>query len=141
MRRMCPHRESLDAFANPSLVADWQRLIAIRDEVNRALESARQAKTIGTSLGAQVTLRARGDSLTLLDKYRNELPMLFIASQVTVTEAPGQGDAVELTVSRAEGVKCARCWRIVPEVSSESGSEGLCSRCVEAIEANGGIAA
>ena len=136
-----PSRESLDAFANPSLVADWQRLIAIRDEVNRALESARQAKTIGTSLGAQVTLRARGDSLTLLDKYRNELPMLFIASQVTVTEAPGQGDAVELTVSRAEGVKCARCWRIVPEVSSESGSEGLCSRCVEAIEANGGIAA
>ena len=136
-----PSRESLDAFANPSLVADWQRLIAIRDEVNRALESARQAKTIGTSLGAQVTLRARGDSLTLLDKYRDELPMLFIASQVTVTEAPGQGDAVELTVSRAEGVKCARCWRIVPEVSSESGSEGLCSRCVEAIEANGGIAA
>ena len=58
---------SLDAFADPSLVADWQRLIAIRDEVNRALESARQAKTIGTSLGAQVTLRARGESLTLLD--------------------------------------------------------------------------
>jgi isoleucyl-tRNA synthetase len=136
-----PSRKSLDAIANPTLIADWQRLIAIRDEVNRALESARQAKTIGTSLGAQVTLRARGETLTLLEKYRDELPMLFIASQVTVTEAPGDGDAVELTVGRAEGIKCARCWRIVPEVSSEPVTEGLCSRCVEAIDANGGIAA
>jgi isoleucyl-tRNA synthetase len=135
-----PSRDSLAPFANPSLVESWQRLIAIRDDVNRALEAARQAKTIGTSLGARVTLRAGGQSLALLERYRDELPMLFIASQVELSPAAGSGDTLDVSVARAEGEKCARCWRIVPELSTVAGTEGLCSRCVDAI-ADGGIAA
>jgi len=61
------------------------------------------------------------------------LPMLFIASQVTVSEQPGEGDTVELTVAKADGVKCARCWRIVPSVAGRGDREGLCSRCVGAL--------
>jgi isoleucyl-tRNA synthetase len=135
-----PARASLDAYADAALVADWQRLIAVRDEVNRALEAARQAKTIGTSLAAHVTIRARGETLALLERYRESLPMLFIASQVLLAAAPGEGEALEIAVARAEGVKCARCWRIVPEISSAATTAGLCSRCVEALQ-NGGIAA
>ena len=115
-------------------------MIAIRDDVNRALEAARQSKTIGTSLAARVSLRARGETLALLERYRNELPMLFIASQVDLRAADDDGDPLEATVTRAEGDKCARCWRIVPAISSASDTEGLCERCVEALE-DGGIAA
>jgi isoleucyl-tRNA synthetase len=135
-----PARESLDAYADAALVADWQRLIAVRDEVNRALEAARQSKTIGTSLAARVTIRARGETLALLDRYRDSLPMLFIASQVELGASTGDGDALEVAVARAEGAKCARCWRIVPEISSASETQGLCRRCVAAL-ADGGIAA
>ncbi len=42
-------------------------------------------------------------------------------------------DPVTVTVVRADGVKCQRCWRYVPEVSTEPAFEGICSRCVDAL--------
>jgi isoleucyl-tRNA synthetase len=104
----------------------------VREEVNRALENARQAKVIGTSLGAHVTLTAGGTIGDLLRQYEADLPMLFIVSQVTLES--GAADGVAVSVTRAEGTKCERCWRVVPDVSRESGTVGLCSRCVDALE-------
>ena len=135
-----PEPAQLETMADAGLVRTWTKLIAVRDEVNRSLEAARQAKTIGTSLGARVALRARGETLALLDRYRAELPMLFIASQVELAAAEGEGEALEVNVARADGHKCARCWRVVPELSSATTTEGLCGRCVEAIR-HGGMAA
>ena len=111
----------------------WDRLREIRDEVNRALESARQAKTIGTSLAASVSLAAGGDDGELLRRYADDLPMLFIVSQVSLELTKDAG--VEATVSRAEGDKCERCWRVVPDVAREGESRGLCSRCAAALAA------
>jgi isoleucyl-tRNA synthetase len=135
-----PEKQQLDALADADLVRTWTKLIAVRDEVNRALEAARQTKAIGTSLGARVTLRARGETLALLERYRAELPMLFIASQVDLDAGTGDAEGLEVSVARADGQKCARCWRIVLEVSAAAGTEGLCERCVDAIQ-HGGMAA
>jgi isoleucyl-tRNA synthetase len=123
------------ALVDDDLTTRWQRLLAVRDEVNRALETARQAKIIGNSLGAKVTVRARGATAALLDRYRDDLPMLFIASQVELDLAPGEeGTGLPvIDVVRAEGSKCARCWRIVPSVSTAADTEGLCDRCVDAL--------
>jgi isoleucyl-tRNA synthetase len=132
-----PARADLDPLVEGQLVARWDRLIGVRDEVNRALEAARQAKTIGTSLSARVRLRAGGETGELLARYRADLPMLFIASQVALDSTPG-ADALEVRVERAEGEKCARCWRIVPAVSRDADTDGLCDRCVEAITAAAG---
>ena len=62
-----PSRESVMALLDDELVARWERLSAIRDQVNAALEIKRQDKTIGTSLGARVTLRATGEAADLLE--------------------------------------------------------------------------
>ena len=72
--------------------------------------------------------------LTLDGRFdaRASLPTLFIVSSVQLEEAPA-GSPLTLSVGRADGVKCERCWRIVPGVSSGSGREGLCDRCVEAL--------
>jgi isoleucyl-tRNA synthetase len=118
-------------FRDAALEQQWDRLREIRDEVNRALESARQAKTIGTSLAAHVSLSAGGDDGELLRHHAADLPMLFIVSQVSLEPAHGSG--VEVTVSRAEGQKCDRCWRVVPDVAREGESQGLCSRCAGAL--------
>ena len=109
----------------------WARLLAIRDDVNRKLEAARQDKTIGTSLQAHVRLRAGGDTASLLAQYEADLPMLFIASQVTLetSTAPDVG----VSVSRADGQKCERCWRVVPDVANDGPFAGLCTRCVDAL--------
>jgi isoleucyl-tRNA synthetase len=124
--------EGVEALRNPALLAEWDRLLAIRDDVNRALEAARQSKVIGTSLGAAVTLGAAGETAALLRQHEADLPMLFIVSQVRLEERAGE--TVDVTVARADGQKCDRCWRIVPDVSTEPGTEGLCSRCIGALE-------
>ena len=127
-----PVRAEIEAMLNADLVRRWERLIAIRDEVNRALEVARQDKTIGNSLGARVTVRARGAAADLLEPARADLAMLFIVSQLEFERANGDGPEVEVSVLRAEGEKCARCWRIVPSTSRDSDTAGLCDRCLAA---------
>jgi isoleucyl-tRNA synthetase len=129
-----PADAEVDGLLDTDLVSRWERLKAVRDIVNVALEAKRQDKTIGTSLGARVSLRAGGDTGTLLERYRQELPMLFIVSQVELT--PGDADSqLGVVVSRAAGEKCARCWRVVDVISNDAGTEGLCERCTGAVAA------
>jgi len=120
---------------DPAVDARWDRLRAIRDEVNRALETARQEKILGTSLQAHVTLTAGGDAAALLEQYEAELPMLFIVSQVSLVT--GAADGVGVSVARAEGGKCDRCWRTVDDVAQDGQLAGLCSRCAAALAPDG----
>jgi isoleucyl-tRNA synthetase len=119
----------LAPMIDAALTGRWERLIAIRNEVNRVLEPARQEKTIGNSLGARVSLVARDKAASLLRQYEADLPMLFIVSQVDLETAAGDGPEVAVTVARAGGEKCARCWRIVPSL----GIQGICDRCAQAL--------
>jgi isoleucyl-tRNA synthetase len=127
-----PSRSSVESLLNADLVARWERLSAVRDQVNAALELKRKDKTIGTSLGAKVTLRAEGDTADLLSQHAGDLPMLFIVSQVELATRTGTENDLDIEVSRADGEKCARCWRIVQSVSSEPATAGLCDRCIDA---------
>jgi isoleucyl-tRNA synthetase len=129
-----PQKPAVDAMRDADLVARWERLIAVRDEVNRSLEAARQSKTIGTSLAAHVALRASGETAALLETYRDQLPMLLIVSQLDVA-AHGGDSPLDVTVTRAEGDKCPRCWRTVLTVSTEPETLGLCERCMGALPA------
>ena len=66
-----------------------------------------------------------------LSEYREELPTLFGVSQVELESS--EGPEVEVSVEKADGVKCERCWRYVPAVSETPEFKGLCERCVEAL--------
>jgi isoleucyl-tRNA synthetase len=121
----------LDRLAHAELGDRWRQLIAIRDDVNRVLETARQAKEIGTSLAARVSLRAGGEAGALLRRYEADLPMLFIVSQVSLDASGAEG--VSVSVARAEGDKCERCWRVLPSLAGDPEAPGLCSRCVSAL--------
>jgi isoleucyl-tRNA synthetase len=118
----------------PALVAEWDRLMEIRDRVNAALEEKRREKLIGTSLGARVTMTAAGPIARLLEAHRDELAMLFIVSHVALLVSGTDGaDDVRIAVEKAPGVRCERCWRYVPRVRSEPDWAGICDRCVEAL--------
>jgi isoleucyl-tRNA synthetase len=141
--------EDLEGLADPELLERWQRLLKLRDLVNDEIERLRKQKRVGTSLEAKVRLRATGNVASLLQRYRNDLPMLFITSQVeletsntveTLTASSGRvytepGGAALIEVERADGVKCQRCWRYVPEVATTPSQQGLCERCVDALAA------
>ncbi len=114
----------------------WQRLWAIREEVMKALEAARQAKTIGAGLEARVRVAAAGETLSLLRDLEKQLPALWIVSQVEIAglDAPaaaaGGSDteppALRIEVQPARGRKCARCWNFSEKTE---GDWALCERC------------
>jgi isoleucyl-tRNA synthetase len=132
-----PMGEELAPYRDATLLERWSRLGAVRDAVNLALEQKRQEQAIKANLSAQVALEAAGDDAGLLDAYREFLPTLFGVSAVELRRGHGAlvdgTGAVRVVVSRADGVKCDRCWRYVSAVSDDEATRGLCPRCVEAL--------
>jgi isoleucyl-tRNA synthetase len=127
---------TVDHLLAPDIVEVWDRLMAVRDQVNAALEEKRQAKIIGNSLSASVTVTATGPIAALLEQYREQLPMLFIVSDLTLDLGDTAGaDEIRVDVGKARGVKCERCWRYVPSVRTEADWSGICDRCVDALAA------
>ncbi len=110
---------------------EWERLGDIREEVLKKLEEAREAKTIGNSLEAHVTVHADSSLYPLLDKYKENLPELFIVSAVSLKDDAKQGVTAE--VCRVEWEKCERCWNYSPEVGSSQKYPDFCKRCEQVV--------
>ncbi|HWW87267.1 MAG TPA: isoleucine--tRNA ligase [Vicinamibacterales bacterium] len=139
-----PEQKEIEGFKDEELAERWKRLIEVRDLVLAEIEPLRKSKQIGSSLQAKVVLSATKPDLSLLERYRRDLPMLFIVSEVELRPAPsgatgsgGPQPVVSVTIERAGGVKCERCWRYVPRVSSDPAWAGLCDRCLEALTDGG----
>ena len=114
------------------LAARWEQLFEVRDVVLGALEEARIAKTIGSSLEAAVEIAAAGKTYELLESYRDDLRYLFIVSQVLLTRT--DASEVSVKVRRADGQKCERCWNYSTRVSESARYPTVCERCVAALE-------
>jgi len=124
----------VDRFVDEDTVATWERLREVRETVNAALEQKRKDKIIGNSLSARVVVTATGPITALLERYRDDLPMLFIVSDLALNIGAADGaDQIGVDVERSSGVKCERCWRYVPRTRSEPEWAGICDRCVEAL--------
>jgi isoleucyl-tRNA synthetase len=143
-----PTPAALDALADPELVDRWSRLITLRERVLAEIEPLRKDKRIGSSLQAKVVLSATVRELAFLEGYARDLPMLFIVSDVELRSLPARPEAapaaagglheegaVGVTIERADGRKCERCWRYVGTVSTDPESAGLCERCRDALAA------
>jgi isoleucyl-tRNA synthetase len=117
-----------------SLRANWESLFEIRDEVLQALEEARIAKQIGSSLEARLEIAAAADGYDLLVRYRDELRYLFIVSQVDVVRSEEGASGVVVKVLPAEGQKCERCWNYSIRVGESVRYPSVCERCAEALE-------
>ena len=118
---------------NDALSANWERIFAIRDDVLRALEEARVAKEIGSSLEAKVKLEASGDAFGLLQQHQKDLRYLFIVSQVELAEGK-ENAGVAINISVADGAKCERCWNYSTRVGESEKYPTVCERCVAALQ-------
>jgi isoleucyl-tRNA synthetase len=94
----------------------------VRDVVLKALEEARQAKLIGTSLEARVRLYG-------YKEFEAELPSVFIVSQVVLEE----GDELRAVIERADGLKCERCWKYSTAVGQDAEFPTVCDSCSAAL--------
>lgn len=114
----------------------WDSLIKIRDEVNKALETARNNGDIGSPLEACVTLKCSDKLRNTLQTLGNELHYLFIVSKAETTDqhlpdaldTDIEGLAVE--VKPANEPKCARCWHHRHDVGLDPQHPQICGRCI-----------
>ena len=115
--------------------AKWDRIHEIRNDVNKALEQARNAKIIGKSLEAKIVLHASGELAQFLNENLDKLPSSFIVSQVETAEGEGEfkGDVegLGITVKKADGEKCARCWSYSESVGRNAEHPEICERCAK----------
>jgi isoleucyl-tRNA synthetase len=119
---------------DPRVLSDWERLFQIREDVLRALEESRTAKSIGSSLEARVEIVASGSAYELLERYKDQLRYLFIVSQVDVLPSEEGPSGVVIKIHPAAGEKCDRCWNYSTQVGESSRYPTVCERCVAALE-------
>lgn len=119
-------------------VAKWDKIHSVRNDVQKALELARNEKIIGKPLEASVTLYADGELYDFLKSVEPSLAEIFITSYVDVQNGEGEvnGDVEGLTVtiSKAHGEKCERCWKFTEDVGSDSQHPTLCKHCADVMK-------
>lgn len=113
--------------------AKWDKIHAIRDDVLVALEQKRSEKLIGKSLEAKVTLFTNDDLTEILP----ELAKAFIVSEAVLGEGEGEFkgnvEGLSITVEKAEGKKCSRCWTYSDYVGRNAVHPELCERCARVL--------
>jgi isoleucyl-tRNA synthetase len=119
-------------------VGRWDVIRGVRRVVTGGLELERQAKTIGASLEAAPVVHVPPNVAGMLDAER--FADTCIVSQITITTDPVPERAftlpdvpgVGMVFARAEGEKCQRCWKILPDVGTHA-HPGTCARCNAAL--------
>jgi isoleucyl-tRNA synthetase len=128
-----------ESWRDDALAARWTAIRDVRRVVTGALELERAAKHIGSALEAAPTVYVASGHAAALDGI--DLAEIAITSAIAVKVGPAPSDAftiaevpdVGVVFAKAEGDKCVRCWRVLPEVGGH-GHEGLCDRCADAVE-------
>ncbi len=117
--------------------ARMEGLLAIREEVNKAIEPMRKAGEIGHSLDTSIILHLPDEALEDVEQTGADLRELFIVSQIKLSNAPAPEDCYHseeveglgVVASKANGEKCQRCWVYSQELGSLEEHPGICPRC------------
>ncbi len=110
-------------WENTALADKWDTIIRYRKDVLAAIEPLRAEKTLRSSLEAAPVLRIPAEDAALLESV--DMAEICITAPVTLeTGMPG------VTIGKAPGEKCQRCWKILPEVGAQM--DGVCNRCADA---------
>lgn len=126
------------AEVDQALLDKWNTFMSLRDDVNRALEAARNNKVIGKSLEAKVIIGSNEsfNASEFLTQFEH-LHQLFIVSQVEVVDSVDNGEAYQygdIKIEHASGEKCERCWNYSEELGSVGELDHLCPRCQEVVK-------
>ena len=137
--------EKIVELIDQNLIGNWQDLLAVRDVINKKIEMKREAKEIGSSLEVRLLVEASDQELShLLRRYEHALGEAFIVSQVELDSQDNMGEwisvhfpsdgrshAFRLSVARAQGAKCERCWKYSVHVGTFPDHPSLCEYCME----------
>ena len=120
-------------------IEKWDMISAVREDVQKALEIKRADKYIGSSLEAKVTLHASDKIYQQLLAYTKEYAVNFIVSGLEIIndengEFKGVFNGLSVSVEKAGGEKCERCWMYTGDVGSHADHPTLCGRCASCVD-------
>ena len=118
-----------------SLPAKWSRIRALRELVNKEIETLRADGKVGSSLQAVVTLTVPADDHELLASLGFDLKFVFITSALDLLE----GEAIQISVQPSTAVKCERCWHYSDDVGVDPAHPTICGRCVSNLNGEGEV--
>ncbi|MCE1185551.1 MAG: isoleucine--tRNA ligase [Rhodocyclales bacterium] len=111
-----------------ALLARWDGIRALRTEVQKQIEAVRAEGKVGSSLQAEVEIRAAGDKYQQLASLGDDLRFVLICSATTLVEvADASAEAIIVTPSAHQ--KCDRCWHYRADVGHDAEHPELCGRC------------
>lgn len=115
---------------NTELEEEWDKIWKIREIANKKIEQKRVEKVIGHPLDAKITIKAPETEYLLLEKLGDELKDVFIVSQIDIVK----GDEIDVTVTKADGKKCERCWQYTENLTSfDNKFPNVCKRCEDTL--------
>ena len=130
--------EANPEYLNEELAKKWDKIARLRREVNKKLEAERQTGLIGHSLDARVLLNIANAEYSFIKDYaENEVSDLFIVSQVKFVNdnlAESEIEGISISVEKASGEKCERCWKYDEEVGHDHNHSDVCPRCASVLE-------
>jgi len=123
-------------WRNDDVDANWSTIRQVRQVVMSALEKARNDGAIGASLQAAPQVYVTPAMQSAVDGQ--DAASLFITSAATIVTDTPPADAfwldtvadVAVGFAVATGGKCARCWKVMPEVTAD---DGICKRCDDVV--------
>jgi len=122
--------EDIDlSLIDADLEKRWEKIMALRADVYKAMEKAREKQLVGSSLEAQVVITRSKDDTLFFAPYAEILREIMIVSKVSISEG---SDNIDIT--KAIGKKCARCWNWRDDVDVNPAHPGTCSRCSAALD-------
>jgi isoleucyl-tRNA synthetase len=108
-----------------ALLAKWARIREIRDALNKDIEVLRADGKVGSSLQASVALTVNADDYALLSSLGADLKFVFITSTINLIA----GDALTISASASNGIKCERCWHYRDDIGIDPAHPTICGRC------------
>jgi isoleucyl-tRNA synthetase len=115
-----------DLGLSPGFAEKWQLIVAVRRDVLRALEAAREAGEIGSSLQAEVDIVAPENEHAALASLGDDLRLVLITSAARVSA----GAERSVRITRTAHPKCERCWHYRADMGADRAHPALCGRCV-----------
>jgi len=116
-------------WIDQALLKKWDKILQLRSQVLKEIESKREAAVVKSSLEAKVILSLEGDDYNAYLGFEETLKEIFIVSQLSIKKG-----SFDILISKAEGNKCSRCWNWSNTVGSNDGFPDLCLRCQSSLK-------
>lgn len=116
-----------------TLLAKWSKFLTFRNDVLKAIEIARGEKLIGKPLEAKLVIAPKAETKQLLDTIDNVRQLLQVSQLDYAETADVDYATAQITVAKADGAACARCWTYSTELGQDAEHPELCPRCTEVI--------